>query len=216
MRSASSVVVPARPRRDFATEDEAAASLEPYLQSWALDFELDHERPVEFRLTESRAVNEETGPIATKRRQVSVSAALSSSGSLEISSSTKLPPPTAMYRPSARVTSLVERLRDLRRGRAKVTVVAYDLFTDLEEVFGGGDIRQAADTLHVSRGLLHEVSKLANGKHPTQARKVSKSGVQLTDVHLAWLHRAVLLLVRRAVAVESGVSDLPEFTVADV
>ncbi len=206
----------ARPRRTFATEGEADESLAPRLQSWAYDLELDHGQPVKFRLSESRSIDEETGPITTRRRQVSASAALSFAGSLDISPSTLLPLPTGVYQHSVQVDALLQRWRDLRRGRAKVTVAAYDLFTDLEESYGQGDLRKAADRLNVSRSLLEEVSKLANGRHPTEARKVSNSGVRLTDADLARLCRAVLLLVRRAVAVESGGTELPQLTVADI
>jgi len=67
----------------------------------------------------------------------------------------------------------------------------------------------------VSSGLLDRVSGLASGQHPTEGRKVAKAD-PLTDADLDWLRRAVPLLVRRAAAVESGTTGLPQLTLADV
>lgn len=206
-------VLTATPRGAYPTEAEATAAMEPHLRAWELELELDRGYRVEFRLTGSHAVDAEPGQ--PKHFVVGIGEHLTMSDSLQVTAHTDLPSPTATYQPTPRVQQLVIRLRDLREGREKAASAAYAILTDIEHTFGSGDRGAAAQALNVSSKLLTTLSRLASGQHPTEGRKVAKAD-PLTDADLDWLRRAVPLLVRRAAAVESGATGLPQLTLADV
>jgi hypothetical protein len=206
----------ARPTSLFRTEEEAQGMFEPHLRAWELEIELETGYRIEFRLSSSHAVDGPAEPVGPTHHVVGLNDYLSMTDSLQVIVQSALPGPTGTYRVSPRVQVWLARLRDVRDGREKAPTGAYAVLTDLEQTFGSGSRTRAAAALNMSGHLLDKVAQLASGNHPLHGRKVTTTGPPLTDADLAWLTRAVVVLVRRAAAIESGATGLPQVTVADV
>jgi hypothetical protein len=206
----------ARPTSLFRTAEEAQSMFEPHLRAWELEIELETGHRIEFRLSSSHAVDGPAVPGGPTHHMVGVHDYLSMTGSVQVIVQSSLPAPTGTYRDSPKVRVWLARLRDLLDGREKAPTSAYAVLTDLEQTFGSGSRARVAAALNVSGHLLDKVAQLASGNHPLHGRKVTAAGPRLTDADLGWLTRAVVILIRRAAAIESGASGPPQVTITDV
>jgi hypothetical protein len=202
----------ARPKGQYANETEARAALEPLLEAWTLQLELENGYRVEFRLSDSMA--KEVRADGTTHHVVGLHTVLSMSDSLSIAVGARIPEPGLRYKAGPLTLKYLGHVRDLAAGRDKVTHIAYMVVTDLQSEFG--DLPRAAKRLGVSRSLLEEIKKLSAGQHATEGRKTVASAVKLTNADLDWLGRAVRALVRRTAEVETGMTGLAQLTVADI
>jgi hypothetical protein len=202
----------ARPKGQYANATEGRTALEPLLDTWALQLELENGYRVEFRLSGSLA--KEAKADGTTHHQVGLHEYLSISDALSVDIGGRIPEPRGRYVAGPLTSKYLGYVRDLAAGRDKVTHIAYMVLTDLENEFG--DRQRAAESLAVSRALLTEVGKLSAGQHETEGRKTVSDAVVLTSADLDWLGRAVRALVRRTAEVEAGATTLTQITVADI
>ena len=187
----------ATPRSAYDSEAEAFHAIEPSLRDWQLELELVNNRRIEFRLEASFE-----RPVPGKPYALSAHGHAHASGSATLSLVVggPLPQPTGDYTAGPLTTKYLARLRDIRDGRDKIPATAYFIVTDLQTELGKAEV---ASRLCVSGSVVDRIRRLSSARHETQGRKSLPGAPPLTDEELAWLERAILVLVRQTSRMEN-------------
>ena len=93
------------------------------------------------------------------------------------------------------------------------------VLTALEDEFGKSKKRRreiTANALKVDLEILKTLGRLCAQNDPDQGRKSEGEIKRLTNNESTWVHQTVRMLVRRAVEIDSGIVDLPFFTMKDL
>lgn len=198
----------------IASLDDVRAVLEPALEAWALELELTRGWRLTFRLSEE-AWDAECRPGQPQHFVRGIHEYLpAASDTVSISVNSAMPLPTGEYALSPEVSQWLDRLRAVRAGREGAPAAVYALLTHLEQ--RNGSRKAAAAALRISTSLLDRVGQLSSGYHPLKGRKTTTRQLTLSDADVAWLERAMALLVRRLAESAVGRSGLLLLTCADV
>lgn len=211
-----------------ATEEEALASVQPYIQSWELDADL-RGRPGVFRLQFRRAVVIDRDPPPSTGGVINVAASGASFGfttsnvRVTVVKSAYPAPPSGVTLKSDEpdVATMYHRLSGYYEGREPLPAMAYFCLTVLEGRFqgkGGARRRDAAAHYRIELDVLNAVGELASTKGGADsARKAEGSGSELSQREKRFLEGAVKQIIRRAAEVAQNPGrTLPTVTLADL
>lgn len=197
--------ISATPRDRFYDASDARISLEPKLEAWAAELAIIYRLPMDFVFLDAEMAPD-VAVAMTERPELTVS---DSSGvtatdiaSVRIMQET-LPTATWNTPPSELARDTREFcLLPLRTQRRTEADAAYWLVELLKE-WVGGDLREAAHRLNVSRGYLERMKKLSGH---ARDRKAARGNEPLTPAEKLELTLMVEEVVRRLHLVEVGES----------
>ncbi|HVA84204.1 MAG TPA: hypothetical protein VNF28_04835 [Candidatus Binataceae bacterium] len=204
------------PITDFSSAESARAFLESLLRDWETEWDVIEQ--LRFHLEFESCILEtqaEDGKLAVVTFSVKAL-------SLGAACNLKRPPPSP---PSGKLhsTPLAGRLRarwhDIDERKERLLVGANWVLTALEDEFGKSKKRRreiTANALKVDLEILKTLGRLCAQNDPDQGRKSEGEIKRLTNNESTWVHQTVRMLVRRAVEIDSGIVDLPFFTMKDL
>jgi hypothetical protein len=202
-------------KADIASEAEARELVEPHLRAWELDADLSYGRPLfRFRFTGSSIVNR-AAPPGIHDLRINATVEASTAVALQVTRTAyPQPPVTALV-----VTPEVEILRDrwdrYARGGDRLLTMAYYCLTLVENVYGDGSRRKAANALRISRNVLSALGRITGRAGVTHGRKFSPTDQPLTPEEEAWVKAAVAAMIRRAAEV-AAVDDRESLPILDL
>jgi hypothetical protein len=201
------------PLTDFRSAESARASLEPLIRNVETEWDV----MVQLRLSfEFESCDLELGPGAT----ITLSTRQTSRGAEYILARPAPSPPSGKLHYTPWTGQLRARWHEMEDGRERLLVGCNWILTALENEFGGlqrGKVREvAAHTLNVEPKVLNMLGQLCERNDPAEGRKNRGPVQPLTSEEGAWVHQAVSKLVRRAVEIKSGLSQLPTIKMKDL
>jgi hypothetical protein len=205
----------ARPTVHFSDVASAREALEPHLQSWEADAELDGNVRVEFWYESAHLIDLKPEP---GLRFVGFEALVRGRGvpsaTDHILHNAYPSPPIGVERETERARRFRERLRDFRNGRERVCVAAYWFASNIKRDFRPN----ARQTLNVSSKVLTELNKIGGVDDPTESRKAGGEKRSLTPDEIRFVRNALPALARRVAHIEGGhdPQNLPEITRSDL
>lgn len=203
-----------------ATEEEARAVVEPYLQAWEISHALAFggEPDFCFEFVRGEIVDRDPPPPETPQTieasaSLHIRLMLSATASVERGS---LPAPPSSFVVDADVETLWTRWRTYREGREPLQGMAYFVLTVLA-MHGGR--RKAAARFGIAGPVLSTLGHLSSKTGDvTTARKADAAARPLTSQETKWLEAAVLAIIRRVgeVAAAGSTTSLTKLTMADL
>jgi hypothetical protein len=207
-------------REHYPTEKEARAAVQPFVDAWEVDAALAHGRRYFWFLFENSFVVDRQPSQGGLHGvlQATAQASASMRGTLSASRTTYPPPPTDFH-VSALVRDLWDRYEATVDGRELITSAGYYCETGLTSLAPGkkGKPAWVARTLSIEEAILSKLNRLTNIGSAQTARKHSAQPVSHTGAEIAWLQRAVPMLIRRLGQWEHDrTAKLPILTMADL
>jgi hypothetical protein len=207
-------VLRANLREHFATEAEARAAVEPFLQTWEIDIALEHGgREITFAFKQLYVVDRDpppppppgviTGMVATSQGRGSTWA----TGQVTLKA---YPPAPSNFVAVPDVVTLWTRFEGFTKGREPLAAMAYFCFTVLKNSFGGR--AGASKALAIDEDVLRKLSELSTNRgEAATARKMTRHLAPITATEARWLDAAVRALTRRVGEIAAGPSP-PQLT----
>jgi hypothetical protein len=198
-------VVRAEMRLHFATEREARAVVEPFLQSWEIDVALSYgQRQMTFKFKRAHVVDRNPVPpgsvITGTARIASGRASVSATG--EVRRKTYPTVPTSFVAVPDVIT-MWNRFEGYKAGREPIVPMAYFCLTVIEYRYNSR--KEASNKLSVEPAVLGKLGALSTNRGDmTSARKLTKELVPLTANELQWLEAAIPALIRRLGEIAAG------------
>jgi hypothetical protein len=187
-------VLRANLREHFATEAEARAAVEPFLQTWEIDVALAHGgREITFPFKQSHVVDRDPPPppptgvaVITTGVGLSIQAGQSTSATGQVILKT-YPPAPSDFVAVPDVVTLWTRFEGFTKGREPLASMAYFCFSVLKFRYGGR-VKTASKALAVDEDVLRKLSELSTNRgEPSTARKMTRHLAPITATEAHWL-----------------------------
>ena len=193
----------AMPKEEFRSREAAKVDLEPLLREWAqAAFLTPNAFRIRFEYDRSDVEVLDPEPGAVFVFPESAVATVSVGTPTVVIGHRTFPSPDSTFRRTPLTDLLTERVRAFRDGRAELPAVAYVVLSALQTAFGSR--AKCATALAVDRRVLDHLGRLSAQYDPEIGRKVEGEPKALTGQELAWLHAAIVRLVRRVGEHASG------------
>lgn len=180
-------------KRHYATEEQARASLNQFIDSWEIMVGLQR-GPGEFSLKyESADIidrNPDPGVISVQSRSLLMAGC---DAVLHLSQAS-YPQPPAHFSVSAEVEAMYKRHLRYRNGGETLSSMAYYCYTALAQ---GGD-QAATEKYFISRNVIERLRILSSRKGGPEGRKWDVHDKPYSGEERAWLEAAVKVLILRA------------------
>lgn len=198
-----------------ATEEEARAFVEPFLQAWELAAALDVDKgEFGFRFERATVVDRDP-PAGTVIHVPLLRIALNLPAPKVVTGKNAYPePPTDLARDYA-ADVMFNMYRDYREGRLFLSSAGYFCVTVLEHEVGNR--AKAAKKYAVSASVIGKLAKLSTEKGGPEARKAQGARVPYATRERRWIEAAMKAIIRRAAQVAHDPKRAwPQITMADL
>jgi hypothetical protein len=195
------------PRTDFASTEEARASLEPLLADWQTEWDIKHNLRISFKFISAEIRDLRTGEVADV---ISVH----SEGSLSVELGQFPALPSGDLRSTRFGNQLRSRLHNLDDGREGLCACAYYVLTAIEREFSGP--KNAARTLALSVNILENIGRLSSINDPELGRKGKEPETSLDPNEIGWMKLVLRTIVTRVIELQSGLKPARQITMADL
>ena len=183
-----------RLKRHFATEKDAHAVVQPFVDAWNVTSGLE-KGPSTFRLEYDRPELIDRAPAPGVVSGVAATVGVGSVIAVGHAKHSRFPPAPTQFAISAEVKAMYWQYQGFTEGRLPLVHMAYFLQTMLAQ-HGGLSAAQGRYGIH--RKVLKKVGELTANKGGPNARKAQGITTNLTPDETAWLQAASVMMIRRA------------------
>jgi hypothetical protein len=198
------------PIEDFYSEEDARTALEPCLRVWEIEWDFDYGLRVSFEFATCNMEQSKRGAIGTKTTE---GVLLNASSAITY---THYPsPPALRLHGSALAQEVRARWHDIEDNPKKLLAGANLFLSTLENLFGGKgkEVRkEAAYRLNVESEVLGKLGELSARNDDRYSSKNKGPVNRLTEDEEVWIRKAVPMLAKRIVEIESGLVGLRKIT----
>jgi hypothetical protein len=202
------------PVEDFYSAEDARAALEPCLRVWEIEWDFDYGLRVSFGFGTCNMEQSKGGVVS---RNMTASVPLNASSAITY---TNYPSPPALRLHGSPLAQEVRaRWHDIEDNSKKLLTGANLFLTTLENLFGGKEKevrKEAAHRLNVEWEVLSKLGELSARNDDRYSGKNKGPVNRLTEDEEAWIRKAIRMLAKRIVEIESGLIGLRRITMNDL
>jgi hypothetical protein len=186
-------------KEHFASESEARAAVQPFIDSWHVVSDLERD-PNVFRLEFERADVIDRAPTPGIASAVGVAECLRvTAHAVGHTKYGRFPEPATSFYVSHEVEAMHWQYQGHWQGKIPLPHMCYSLSTILESNGNGKNKRRAASLKWgIHEDVLKKVGELTTRKGGPTARKAEGRHAELTGAEHAWLEAAAKMMIRRA------------------
>lgn len=201
------------PIEHFSKEEDARRAVEPFLQAWEMEADLNsHVGMIRFTFERVELIDRDPPPPGSDQVihvKASAMVIVGASVSLHITCR-KYPQPPNMFRATPEVQHAYQRWIGFRAGKEPLQSMAYFVLTLLESAAGSRP--NAARSFNIESDVLSTIGKLSSTKGDASTARKASPGTQfqeLTGAEKQWLEKVLPLIIHRLGEHASGAPLTP-------